>query len=260
MKWSDHPEWQALLRGICAEPFDDLRRLVAADWLTEHGEEEYAEFVRVQVEIADIIEQTGGHEPPTDLLLRQRALIAGSDAAAWFGSLPPNTAYTTCEDALTLTAPAVLVRRGFVDVVRAPLSWLIGGECGECVEGYSRLATDAGLIYCDCHTCHGTGRTPAHIDELVRCQPVTRVVVVDREPHTNFPDRGGPWFWHQGCGIPDDILQRMRDRKNPFKATREAALDALSAALLTPARERAGFPALHPAATSAASAASAPVA
>jgi uncharacterized protein (TIGR02996 family) len=236
-----NPEWQALLRGICAEPYDDLRRLVAADWLTEHGEEEYAEFVRVQVEGGDATEPT-------------------PDLGDWLDSLPPNTAYTTCESSLTLTAPAVLVRRGFVDVVRAPLSWLIGGECDRCAG--TGIYTDNEI---ECPTCHGTGRTPAHLDELVRSQPITRVVVVDREPYTaHFQDRYG---WRRGDGgfvdrlpderrdeLPNDVFDAIggsfvTHRLIKWFYTRESALDALSLALLIPARERAGLPALHPAAT-----------
>jgi uncharacterized protein (TIGR02996 family) len=44
-------ERQALLNAILAEPDDDNVRLVYADWLDEHGEQERAEFIRVQIEI-----------------------------------------------------------------------------------------------------------------------------------------------------------------------------------------------------------------
>jgi uncharacterized protein (TIGR02996 family) len=43
-----HPEELALLAAIHAEPRDDTPRLVYADWLQEHGQEEYAEFIRLQ--------------------------------------------------------------------------------------------------------------------------------------------------------------------------------------------------------------------
>lgn len=45
-------ERDALLRAICDHPDDDTPRLVFADWLQENGEEERAEFIRVQVELA----------------------------------------------------------------------------------------------------------------------------------------------------------------------------------------------------------------
>lgn len=46
------PEWELLLKAVVASPDDDLPRLVAADWLEEHGEPERAEFIRVQIERA----------------------------------------------------------------------------------------------------------------------------------------------------------------------------------------------------------------
>lgn len=45
---SDH---NALERGILADPEDDPRRLIYADWLEEHGGKERAEFIRLQCEI-----------------------------------------------------------------------------------------------------------------------------------------------------------------------------------------------------------------
>src|SRR5262249_56850238 len=41
-----------LLRAIVATPEDDAPRLVYADWLDEHGVPDWAEFIRVQVELA----------------------------------------------------------------------------------------------------------------------------------------------------------------------------------------------------------------
>jgi len=45
-------EREAFLRAVCENPDDDTPRLVFADWLQEHGEEERAEFIRVQCEMA----------------------------------------------------------------------------------------------------------------------------------------------------------------------------------------------------------------
>ncbi len=38
----------AFLDAIFADPANDLPRLVNADWLEEHGQEAYAEFIRLQ--------------------------------------------------------------------------------------------------------------------------------------------------------------------------------------------------------------------
>ncbi len=44
-----HPEELALLAAIHAAPREDTPRLVYADWLQEHGQEEYAEFIRLSL-------------------------------------------------------------------------------------------------------------------------------------------------------------------------------------------------------------------
>lgn len=49
---SDHPEYRALVAGVRADPADDRRRLVAADWLDDHGAFGRADFIRLQVERA----------------------------------------------------------------------------------------------------------------------------------------------------------------------------------------------------------------
>src|SRR4051812_23267980 len=44
-----HPDEIAILKAIHTEPRDDTPRLVYADWLDEHDQPEYAEFIRWQV-------------------------------------------------------------------------------------------------------------------------------------------------------------------------------------------------------------------
>src|SRR5688572_16281574 len=46
---SDGP---ALLRAVIDNPSEDTPRLVFADWLDEHDEEDRAEFIRAQVRLA----------------------------------------------------------------------------------------------------------------------------------------------------------------------------------------------------------------
>lgn len=48
------PTGAALYRAILADPDDDTPRLVYADWLQEEGDDDRAEFIRVQCRIADI--------------------------------------------------------------------------------------------------------------------------------------------------------------------------------------------------------------
>ncbi len=48
---SDHA---GFLQAIIAEPHEDVHRLVFADWLEEHGEDDHASFIRVQCELAKL--------------------------------------------------------------------------------------------------------------------------------------------------------------------------------------------------------------
>jgi len=61
-------EREALLRAVCEFPDDDTPRLVFADWLQEHGEEERAEFIRLQISRA--------HKDDERLRQREAELLA----------------------------------------------------------------------------------------------------------------------------------------------------------------------------------------
>ncbi|MBM3981329.1 MAG: TIGR02996 domain-containing protein [Planctomycetes bacterium] len=45
-------ERDALMRAICDNPDDDTPRLVFADWVQEHGDDDRAEFIRLQCQAA----------------------------------------------------------------------------------------------------------------------------------------------------------------------------------------------------------------
>lgn len=59
-------EQDALLESIFAESADDTPRLVYADWLDEHGEGEYAAFIRLQIERSRMKKKT----PKRDRVLK----------------------------------------------------------------------------------------------------------------------------------------------------------------------------------------------
>jgi uncharacterized protein (TIGR02996 family) len=69
----------ALIEAVRAEPEDDLVRLAYADWLAEHGQDERAELIRVQLAL-----QTDGLN--RSLLARARDII-GRRRAEWLGPL-----------------------------------------------------------------------------------------------------------------------------------------------------------------------------
>ena len=47
-------EAAALLRAVLEDPADDAVRLVYSDWLEEHGQPLRAEFIRVQIQVAEL--------------------------------------------------------------------------------------------------------------------------------------------------------------------------------------------------------------
>ena len=93
----------ALLRTIEDHPDDDMPRLVFADWLQEHGEEERAEFIRVQIELA----RMGLSEERRDhLRAREHHLLERKREGHWFDE---------AESTLEWPVSWVSFRRGFPD-------------------------------------------------------------------------------------------------------------------------------------------------
>ena len=89
------------LEAIADRPYDDAPRLVFADWLDERGDTEWAEFIRVQCELAQM-PQDNPRRPV--LLGRERQLLAIL-TPRWLGG--------------RLQARQVRFARGFLDEVYA---------------------------------------------------------------------------------------------------------------------------------------------
>src|SRR5262245_8220254 len=60
------------LQAIITNPDDDAPRLIYADWLEEQGDEDRAEFIRVQCELEQLPPET---ERRTELTRRQSDLL-----------------------------------------------------------------------------------------------------------------------------------------------------------------------------------------
>lgn len=268
----------ALYAAILANPFDLLPRLVYADWLDENAGNtetcpecrgygkvyhdggslfpsaivgclkcdgtgrvpnhcaERAEFIRLDCEPGGI-----GHGDARRLWHRHNAdLWAGDLYSAGLVTVSP-----ACrEPAYQTDAWRAVVRNGFVEDIRCPLEWWTGGEC-DCDDGYTGTPRD-------CPRCHGTGRTPGHGPEVVSRHPVTRVVAT---PDPIWQRTDGKWVAGVGrwlgavvgtdpseTPLPDDVWQAFSDTDKGWPyPSREAAVEALSRALVDWAREQAGL-------------------
>ncbi len=56
---------ESFLAEIIANPADDALRLICADWLEEHGDEDRSEFIRVQIELSKV---------PSEIIAKVRCL------------------------------------------------------------------------------------------------------------------------------------------------------------------------------------------
>jgi uncharacterized protein (TIGR02996 family) len=108
----------AFLRAIIARPDDDVVRLVFADWLEEHGEPEFTEFIRVQCEL-EPIRRDYGNDRANELRRREDELRES-------GKLPVASLWKLLgkreRDA------SIGVRRGFPYCLSATASLFV--ECG----------------------------------------------------------------------------------------------------------------------------------
>jgi uncharacterized protein (TIGR02996 family) len=192
-----------------------------------------AEFVRVQCELVEHPRPClkGGLNPghPRDcractLRRRERELLA-THARRW---LPGDgTVFAHVQ------APFVRVdrvdrgdgnkvqyefRRGFVAQVACDLRTFLGGPCravgphhGDPCRG-GRIQSPNAQFTQDCRRCKGTGRTTG-IAAGLATQPVTRVVLTDREPSDYTP--AGDWYgwWcSEEPGPPDNLPEELWDR------------------------------------------------
>ena len=168
---------EALLAEIVADPEDLAARLAYADWLEERGECDRAEFVRVQVELAETAEPVGVRQSEQrtewdrraahydDLRRRERELRPHQQTPAVLWATQSRFGGSG-----TLTWE---YRRGFVEVVRCRLEDWVGRPCNACMEPLEDVPHSM------CRLCHGTGRIDAHGPAIVRACPVRLVEFTD---------------------------------------------------------------------------------
>jgi uncharacterized protein (TIGR02996 family) len=134
-----HPDWPAFVTAIIAEPDDDTRRLVAADFLEEHGEADRAAFVRVQIELARLNASELSHSPEADELRKKERAFLGpkSDYAPLWAAeecpelvrvVPHGRASSPLARLQVEGTERLTWRRGFVEEIRCPAAeWLRHG-------------------------------------------------------------------------------------------------------------------------------------
>lgn len=77
---------QTLLKAICADPDNDLPRLVYADYLEENGQPERAAFIRLQIEF--VRKCLAGNGFSDDLLRSELARLWAEYGQSWRAELP----------------------------------------------------------------------------------------------------------------------------------------------------------------------------
>ena len=247
--YRDH-YYQSLLKAVRANPADDLPRLVMADWLDENKQPERAAWVRHHVR--------GDALPPF--------FLDSSPDLEW---LPAIDGYTRVElpaaieylpSGRAADGPVrVAFARGFVSRVSGPLLTLVGDQCRVCGGvGDTLVQTDYGVTQERCLTCHGTGRTPGILADLLArepigpegievtdCEPLDNAgfnTDADPDPATNFANR---WWWLRQQGdrrmrweLPDEVFVRLESSEFGYEEKPRAALSRALFDLHAPAPPR----------------------
>src|SRR5947209_2285796 len=81
---SEVNEEQALLTAIVAQPDEDTPRLVYADWIEEHGQPERAEFIRLQIQEANLADGA----PEREKVAERRRALEKAHEDEWVADLP----------------------------------------------------------------------------------------------------------------------------------------------------------------------------
>jgi uncharacterized protein (TIGR02996 family) len=189
----------AFMADIVANPEDDTPRLIYADWLEDHGRPSAAELIRHADPIPVVLDDWRFIRTPGTLPSRLR--LAATEVVR---NLP-----------LLMRVQRVIIRRGFISEVHAPLAVL-----------------------------------QEHLPRLARGHPIERVRATDKEPEDRMSRENVAVWWGIEHGhfdasdfVPYDVWELMLGEPNgefPHAKdyhTVEAAHEALSRALLAMARQ-----------------------
>src|SRR5947209_4285663 len=101
------PGYEPFLATILDRPTEDGPRLVYADWLEEQGDAERAEFIRIQIELAELSD----NDPKCDRLRDRESFLHNRHGESWRADIP-EWARDGC-----------VFRRGFVEHVTVWRHW-----------------------------------------------------------------------------------------------------------------------------------------
>lgn len=176
-----------LLAPILTRPDDDLPRLIAADWLEENGQGEWAEFIRSQIESEESDKNQRRHQ-------RRLCEIWDGENRNGLGyqfDLPPlqsRMGWEKCDGETEI----IIVRRGWPDEIRCTMAQWVGEYCQRCGGHGSAYSDQHGEIVGTCPNCNRTGRTPGIAGRVMKEWPVTKVVLTDKSPM----DASDGYSWH----------------------------------------------------------------
>lgn len=203
---TDH---EALLAAVRENLQDDAPRLILADYLDERDNNcAYAEFIRVQCELAEIRSTNADgvtYEKIQSLRRRERELwlgitdspnVVAPNWQTWFGKehdlLFKGQAGQFGIGEFKNANGGWKFSRGFVSHITCRMEDWVGGVCQRC-NGYGHHHRDDSLPVhavavhrpsLICADCKGTGRIPGHGSAIVRaeCAAVERVTFSDKRP------------------------------------------------------------------------------
>ncbi len=260
---TDHDRF---LRCIIDRPDEDGPRLVYADWLEEDGDSDFAEFIRVSIELAGIGSHNtwstlGDSVTPRDpfqkplcecvwcSLSRRSAALLAIHSRTWAEPvtrlLPKCPACRGTRDsryAGTATfndlpcgvckatghdpAYSIAFDRGFAYPI-GPLAGLWGETCERCYgTGHASLTR----METDCADCI-KGHRPGILDAICRIAPLTTCGVGDRD--SSFGRHNTFGWWNNGENDePDDIPRAIWDKLTGFESNSYATCKLYSTAAL----------------------------
>ena len=243
---------QALYAAVLANPADDVVRKAYADGLRENGQEERADFIEVQLELAQMLSLptwTPKQESQAGKIRRrERELWPAVGLAMREQCLPlfDNLGIEAYAASTVGRSRCAVVRRGFPEVVYCTLADWCGGRHRTCTR-CNYVAEHPWEDRCPSCNSHRLLQYPQGIGpQIVKRHPVERVVLVDRDP-VNDPDSGFWWVIDtpdsRAAPIPTECLlpAKMFNFLTGFQVntshtrcyvTREDAIEALSPAAI----------------------------